>query len=59
MKSSEHINGVNGALQTVENRNVNESNNLCHSDLSTVINSQEAHTNIAHSSSMITYIYFV
>ncbi|KAL2747143.1 E3 ubiquitin-protein ligase Arkadia [Vespula maculifrons] len=50
VKSSEHINGVNGALQTVENRNVNESNNLCHSDLSTVINSQEAHTNIAHSS---------
>ncbi|KAI4488773.1 hypothetical protein M0802_011283 [Mischocyttarus mexicanus] len=37
--------------QIVGNRNVNESNNLCFSNLSTVINSQEAHTgNTAHSS---------
>lgn len=53
VKSPEHINDVNGALlQTVENRNANESKNLCHSDLSAVINSQEAQTNIVHSSSI-------
>lgn len=47
---------LSGALneaiqQIVGNRNVNESNNLCYPNLSTVINSQEAHTgNTAHSS---------